>query len=128
VAIEVYNQMIPVRYCQDEETGGLHLQHVEKAGDLGLKNEKTLAAGAIEVAAGAVSSGRFGVQEGQGRDGRASSLRNQKGAARHVFCSPRPRNRDGGRVLAAVLLGDQGPKLFSKITGRHEPMSASCTT
>lgn len=48
-AIEVYNQMIPVRYYQDEETGGLHLSHVEKASDLDPENEKTLAVGAIEV-------------------------------------------------------------------------------
>jgi hypothetical protein len=48
-AIEVYKQMIPVRYYQDEETGGLHLSHVEKASDLDPENEKTLAVGAIEV-------------------------------------------------------------------------------
>ena len=48
-ANEVYNQMIPVRYYQDEETGGLHLSHVEKASDLDPENEKTLAVGAIEV-------------------------------------------------------------------------------
>ncbi len=48
-AIEVLNQIIPVRYYQDEETGGLHLQHVEKASELDPENEKTLAVGAIEV-------------------------------------------------------------------------------
>jgi len=48
-AIEVYKQMIPVRYYQDEETGGLHLSHVEKASDLDPDNEKTLAVGAIEI-------------------------------------------------------------------------------
>jgi hypothetical protein len=48
-AIEIHNQMIPVRYYQDEETGGLHLAHVEKASDLDPENEKTLAVGAIEV-------------------------------------------------------------------------------
>lgn len=48
-AIEVLNQMIPVRYYQDEETGGLHLQHVERAGELDPENEKTLAVGAIKV-------------------------------------------------------------------------------
>jgi hypothetical protein len=48
-AIKVYEQMIPVRYYQDEESGGLHLDHVEKASELDPENEKTLAVGAIEV-------------------------------------------------------------------------------
>lgn len=48
-AIKVFEQMIPVRYYQDEETGSLHLEHVEKASELDPENEKTLAVGAIEV-------------------------------------------------------------------------------
>lgn len=48
-AIEMYNQMIPVRYYRDEETGGLHLAHVKKASELDPENEKTLAVGAINV-------------------------------------------------------------------------------
>lgn len=48
-AVEVYNQMIPVRYYQEEETGALCLAHVEKASELDPENEKTLAVGAIEV-------------------------------------------------------------------------------
>lgn len=48
-AIKMHEQMIPVRYYQDEETGELHLDHVEKAIDLDPENEKTLAVGAIEV-------------------------------------------------------------------------------
>lgn len=48
-AIKVYEQLIPVRYYQDEETGGLHLEYVEKASDLDPKSDKTLAVGAINV-------------------------------------------------------------------------------
>jgi hypothetical protein len=48
-AIAMYNRKIPVRYYQDEETGGLHLMHVEKTSELDPDNEKTLAVGAIDV-------------------------------------------------------------------------------
>lgn len=48
-AIEMHNLKIPVRYYQDEETGGLHLAHVTKASELDPDNEKTLAVGAIDV-------------------------------------------------------------------------------
>ncbi|MGY3547367.1 ATP-binding protein [Bradyrhizobium sp. USDA 4469] len=48
-AINRYERLIPVRYYQDEETGALHLDHVERASDLDPENEKTLAVGAINV-------------------------------------------------------------------------------
>jgi Histidine kinase-, DNA gyrase B-, and HSP90-like ATPase len=48
-AIKIFDQMIPVRYYQDEDTGELHLEHVAKANELDPENEKTLAVGALQV-------------------------------------------------------------------------------
>ncbi len=66
-AIEVYNQMIPVRYYQDEGKRAVFICRTSKRpANLIPENEKTLAVGAIEVRIVRFPPGFLGVQERQG--------------------------------------------------------------